>query len=290
MDLPEIPDFRHAGDRYLLVELGRTMDLDSNFCAHGLSAAIHSAQITGVVDIAPCFASILVEYDQYLIEPADLIREITCVCSEAEAVDRLHLQSRLITLPAAYLDPWTRAAIEVYSTNIRPRGYDPDEIAALNGLIDSAQFVRVHSGTEYWVAAIGSWPGLPFLMPLDPRCRLTAPKYSPPRTFTPQGAIGLGGSSTAIYSVDSPGGYQLFARTPVPIWSHGRKSKRFSSDLVLLRPGDRVRFVPVSTAEYEEIAKRIETDEYADQVIEYQNFSVAKYRTWVATLNCNERF
>ena len=46
----------------------------------------------------------------------------------------------------------------------------------INGLADVQQFVRVHSGTEYWAASLGFWPGLAFLMPLDPRCRLTALK------------------------------------------------------------------------------------------------------------------
>ena len=72
--------------------------------------------------------------------------------------------------------------------------------------------MRVHSGTEYWVASLGFWPGLPFMMALDPRCVLTAPKYNPPRTWTPQGTVGMGGASTAIYPVATPGGYQIFAR------------------------------------------------------------------------------
>ena len=85
-------------------------------------------------------------------------------------------------------------------------------VAELNGLKDVHQFVRVHSGTEYWVASLGFWPGLPFMMALDPRCVITAPKYNPPRTWTPQGTVGMGGASTAIYPVATPGGYQIFAR------------------------------------------------------------------------------
>lgn len=280
---------RYAGDRYLLVEFGRTMDLENNFRAQGLSGAIRTAGIRGVVDLAPCFASLLVEYDYEQIAPDDLIREIRALQDQIDTVEHLEIDSRLITLPAAYLDPWTRAAIDEYSAKIQPRAYDPEEIAQLNGLSSLAQFVRVHSGTEYWVAAIGSWPGLPFMMALDPRCRLSAPKYNPPRTFTPRGTIGLGGSSTAIYSVDSPGGYQIFARTPVPIWSHGKRSARFAEELVLLRPGDRVRFAPIDLLEYEDIERRLAADAYIDPIIEYQTFSVRKYQAWVRRLDLTER-
>ena len=42
-------------------------------------------------------------------------------------------------------------------------------------------------------------------------------KYNPPRTWTPRGTVGMGGSSTAIYRSFARG-YQIFGRTPVPIW------------------------------------------------------------------------
>ena len=128
------------------------------------------------------------------------------------------------------------------------------------------------------------------MMALDPRCRLTAPKYNPPRTFTPKGTIGMGGSSTAIYSVESPGGYQIFGRTPVPIWSEGRPSRRFSNELVLLRPSDRVKFIPIDVDEYHAVEAQLAEGRYFDQIIEYQTLSVAKYTTWTARLDLSERF
>jgi urea carboxylase len=281
---------RPAGDRYVLVELARTMDLESNFRAQGLAAALAAARINGLIDLAPGFASVLVEYDCDRIAFADLRREIDAVVGRLGRAESLDLDSRLINIPVVYLDPWTREAIAQYSSTIKPRGYDPDGIAAINGLADARQFVRVHSGTEYWVAAVGSWPGLPFMLALDPRCRLTAPKYDPPRTFTPKGTIGMGGSSTAIYSMESPGGHQIFGRTPIPIWSEGRPSRRFPDELVLLRPGDRVKFVPIEVDEYRETEARLAAGRYVDQIVEYQTFSVAKYRAWTAKLDLSERF
>lgn len=29
--------------------------------------------------------------------------------------------------------------------------------------------------------------------PLDPRCAIVVPKYNPPRTWTPEGTVGIGG-------------------------------------------------------------------------------------------------
>ena len=64
------------------------------------------------------------------------------------------------------------------------------------------------------------------MMALDPRGKMTAPKYNPPRTWTPEGTVGIGGASTAIYPEHLPGGYQIFARTPVPIWDPDNASPR----------------------------------------------------------------
>ena len=85
-------------------------------------------------------------------------------------------------------------------------------MARLNGLADRDQLVRVHSSSEYWVASLGFWPGLPFLQPLDPRAMITVPKYNPPRTWTPQGTVGMGGSASA----DLPGQHAGRLSAPRP--------------------------------------------------------------------------
>ena len=61
----------------------------------------------------------------------------------------------------------------------------------------------------------------------------------------------MGGASTAIYPVATPGGYQIFARTPVPIWDPKRRFPVFRDSIVLFRAGDRVRFVPVDREEFD---------------------------------------
>ncbi|MBS0537199.1 MAG: carboxyltransferase domain-containing protein [Proteobacteria bacterium] len=276
----ETPRFRPAGDAFMLVELGNEMSLDVNFRAQGLALAVRQAAVAGVLDAAPCFATVLFHYDSDRIGYDDLQREIARLAETMAAAGPADLPSRLHYIPALYLDPWTRACIEDYAAKIAPRGYDAEGIAATNGLADAADFARVHAATEYWVAAIGSWPGLPFMMALDPRCRLSAPKYNPPRTVTPQGTIGLGGSSTCIYSVESPGGYQIFARTPVPIWSAEGRLRGVGDPMVRLRPGDRVRFLPIDRAEYDWIDEKVEAGAYEGAVVDYQTFSAGKYRTW----------
>lgn len=279
------PKFLPGGDRFVLIEFGNEMNLELNFIAQGLAAIIASQKIAGVVETAPSFASLLIHYDPDRISFEDLRRETTSLVRALGPSDDIVLNSRLFYLPTTYLDRWTRECVEDYCNKIRAKEPDPEFVARINGLADSSQLVRVHSGTEYWVAALGFWPGLPFMMALDPRCVITAPKYNPPRTWTPQGTVGMGGASTAIYPVATPGGYQIFARTPVPIWNTEKRFPVFHDSIVLFRAGDRVKFVPIDEQEFEFVEARVKEGTYVYNVVEYQKFSVKDYKSWIGRLD-----
>jgi KipI family sensor histidine kinase inhibitor len=266
------------------------MNLELNFMAQGLASAIEKNRTKGVIETAPCFASMLVHYDPDAINFADLQKEMTALIAALGPSEDIELDSRLFYFPTVYRDPWTRACVEDYCAKIVKKEPDPEFVARINGLADAEQLVRVHSGTEYWVASLGFWPGLPFMMALDPRCVLTAPKYNPPRTWTPQGTVGMGGASTAIYPVATPGGYQIFARIPVPIWDTERRFPQFENSICLFKPGDRVKFVPVTVPEFEEAEARVKNGTYVYNVVEYQRFSVRNYKSWTASLDKTQRF
>lgn len=289
MIYPE-PKFLPGGDRFVLIEFGNEMNLELNFMAQGLATAIFEQKTKGIIETAPCFASLLVHYDPDQIPFKELQKEMMLLIRALGPSDDIVLDSRLFYLPTMYRDPWTRACVEDYCAKITNKELDPEFIARINGLADADQFVRVHSGTEYWVASLGFWPGLPFMMALDPRCVITAPKYNPPRTWTPQGTVGMGGASTAIYPVATPGGYQIFGRTPVPIWDTEKRFPVFHNSIVLFRAGDRVKFVPIGKEEFDFIEAKVKEGTYLYNVVEYQKFSVRNYKAWVNILDKSKRF
>lgn len=276
----EHPKLLPAGDRYVLVEFGNEMNLDLNFRAQGLASAVQQAAVRGIIETAPCFASLLVHYEPEHITLPDVKAVLSELMMNIGSSDAIELPSRLFYFPVLYLDPWTKACVDDYCLKIAKKMPDPELLVQENGLKDTAELVRVHSSSEYWVASLGFWPGLPFLMALDPRARLTAPKYNPPRTNTPQGAIGLGGAANSIYPVATPGGYQIFGRTPVPIWDGSGKRRGFEGQLCLFQPGDRIRFVPVSREEYDAVESLVADDKYDVPRVEYQKFVVRDYQAW----------
>ncbi len=284
------PIFKPGGDKYMFIEFGNVMDIEINFTAQNLAKSIKDKKIKGVYETAPCFASMLIHYNPDEIRFDDLKNEMKSLIKSLGPTDDIEINSRIFSFPTVYLDKWTKECIEDYSNKIVKKTPDPEFIAELNNLENTDQFVRVHSGTEYWVSSLGFWPGLPFMMPLDPRCKLTAPKYNPPRTWTPKGAIGMGGSSTSIYPDRLPGGYQIFGIIPVPIWDTQKSFPVFEESICLFKPGDRVKFIPTTYEEFDYVSNKIKDKSYDYNIIEYQKFSVRNYKKWLTTIDKTKRF
>ncbi|NKX51193.1 carboxyltransferase domain-containing protein, partial [Arthrobacter deserti] len=216
--------YRLAGDSYLLVEFG-DMDfvLNLNFFVHNINGHLGRSRLPGLVETSPGFRSILLSYDPAETNVANLVLALDEAYDNVSGTENLVLPSRTVSLPAAFNDSTARAAVARYSRSIRAdapnclNDNNADYTVAYNGLKDLDELVEFVTGTELWVGFIGFFPGLPFAFPLDPRRVLFAPKYNPTRTWTAEGAIGLGGPCYSIYPVESPGGYQLLGRT-LPVY------------------------------------------------------------------------
>ena len=284
------PKFLPGGDRFIEIELGDELNFDLNFLVHSLSAKVREAEIAGLIELLPNMASIVLSYDPDLISFADLKNEILNHYRNMGSLEDMELLSPIYYIPVLYCDPVTRACWKDYCAKIAEKEYDSDILVRLNELDGYEQLARIHSGTEYWVAALGFYPGLASLIALDPRCRMTAPKYNPPRTWTAKGTIGYGGSVTCVYPANTPGGYQMIGHTPVPVCEIEQRLPAFKQDLALLRPGDRVRFFPVGQEEYYYVERRVTAGDYVHNVADYAKFSIRAYHAWLETLDMTERF
>ena len=111
--------------------------------------------------------------------------------------------------------------------------------------LSAEQVIEAHSAIPYRVITLGFAPGFAYLGPLDNRLR--APRLKTPRPHLPAGSIGVAGSFTGIYSLPSPGGWQIIGRTPLKLFEAKSPSP------FLFEPGTEVRFQPVSQSEYDQI-------------------------------------
>lgn len=222
------------GDTALAVEFGERIDRALSERVLALYERLAQSMPPGVVELVPTFRSLMVHYDPLRTSHADLARRLEGLCSGLEGA---RLASRLWNIPVCYEPVF---------------GLDLQEVASRTGLTP-ADVVECHSGTTYHVYMIGFTPGYPYMGDLP--AQLALPRRENPRTRLPAGSVAIATTLTAVYTLQSPGGWHILGRTPVPLWSRERNPPS------LLAPGDQVRFVPVSLAEYERLAKQAEAGE-----------------------------
>nr|WP_250130209.1 carboxyltransferase domain-containing protein [Jeotgalicoccus sp. WY2] len=97
-------------------------------------------------------------------------------------------------------------------------------------------------------------PGFPFLGGLNEK--LFKARLESPRTNIPAGSVGIGGQQTGMYPFDSPGGWNLLGRTPVPLYDSSRE------DAILYEAGDRIIYTVIDEAEYDRIKEAYGKGEY----------------------------
>jgi KipI family sensor histidine kinase inhibitor len=214
--------FRPLADSGLLIEFERRLDEAINARARGVAARLSS--VPGVLETIPALCSTLVVFDP-------LTTDISRLMDAAEAA----VQS----VPSGTAESGRVLEVPVVYGGVS--GPDLEEVAALCGL-SPAQVVAAHAGSEYAVYMLGFTPGYPYLGVLPDALRL--PRLPAPRLRVPAGSVAIAGSLTGIYPLESPGGWRLIGRTPLAIYDP------LASHPVLLRPGDRVRFMPVRGATF----------------------------------------
>jgi inhibitor of KinA len=221
--------FLSGGDTALVVEFGDRVDQRLSGLVLALAHRLEDAAIPGVVEAVPTFRSLLVHYDPLRLKQAELKRRLAPLLDGLQAAESAGRHWRI---PACY-DP--------------SLGLDLVDVAQRTGLT-AGEVAERHSGAMHHVYMMGFLPGLPYLGGLPPEFEL--PRRENPRIKVPSGAVAVAMAMTVIYPLESPGGWHILARTPVPLWDMRRNPPS------LLAAGDKVMFQPVSLGEYEALLAR----------------------------------
>jgi inhibitor of KinA len=121
-------------------------------------------------------------------------------------------------------------------------GPDLEDVCDRLGLSREA-FIELHTGSEYGVDMLGFTPGFAFIGGFE--AAQEVPRRSQPRVRLAAGSIGIAGGRTGIYTLPSPGGWQIVGRTPMRLFDTS------SAQPFRLRAGMRVRFVAIGPDEFD---------------------------------------
>lgn len=208
-------DLRPLGDQAWLASFA-----DPDAAAAWHLAAERFRDRDGVTDVVLAYASVAVHYDATRLDPFALRDDLAAI----ERGPVAEIAARVIEIPTLY------------------EGDDLGDVAArLGRSVD--EVVSLHSGPTYHVFALGFLPGFPYCGFLPPELS-GLPRRTEPRPRVPAGSVAIAGRQTGIYPAESPGGWHLLGRTPLRIVD-------LATGSFPIRPGDRLRFRPITTAEFE---------------------------------------
>lgn len=221
------------GDRCLMVEFGQKVDRETNLRARALAQYLDDHPLPGVLDVVPAFTTVAIHYrPEAFVEPAgnglpyDRLAERVEQVLQA-GVERKAPAQRRVEIPVCYGGDFGPDLEEI----ARARKVTPDELIA------------IHSQSPHEVYMLGFAPGFPYIAGLDER--LAMPRRATPRLKIPLGTIAIAGGQSVVYTLETPGGWNLIGRTPLRVFTPE------TDPPCLLRAGDAVHFVPITLAQYQ---------------------------------------
>ena len=228
-----------AGDSALLLQFEQRIGEDVNRRISATVKLLKMQQIEGIVDMIPAYASLLVQYNPLVIRYEEIYKRVSAIVKMDTKVESM--EKKVWEIPV------------LYGGELGPDFSYVAEHAGISG----EELIRLHSEKDYLVYMLGFLPGFTYLGGLEEK--LHTPRLENPRVKIPAGSVGIGGSQTGVYPVDSPGGWQLIGRTPVKMYDPEKQ------DPILVQPGEYIHFYSITDSEYAKISEAVAAGNYTVQ-------------------------
>jgi inhibitor of KinA len=226
--------FFPLGDSALTVSFGDEIHPEIHSKVLSLTQILAKQPFIGLIDLVPAYTTVGVFYD--FLQVKNAYQPPTTVAVWVENYIR-----RLTQLPITPQDITTKT-IKIPVCYDAEFGLDLDTLANQHS-ISPKEVIMLHTSVIYEVYLIGFLPGFAYLGTVPPQ--IATPRKSQPRLKVPAGSVGIADWQTGIYPFDSPGGWQIIGRTPLPLFD------TYAEGLTLFQVGDRVQFYPIERGEFE---------------------------------------
>ncbi|GIN84253.1 kinase A inhibitor [Heyndrickxia sporothermodurans] len=224
-------EFSPLGDSGIIIKLGNQIDEQIHQKVINMFDYLRNHPFDGMIEIVSGFTTLTVYYD-----PIRLFQ-----LGNDYPYEAVQLTLKQILVQLASTASKKKNIIEIPVCYGGEFGPDLEYVAKYNE-ISINDVIQIHTKSEYLVYMIGFAPGFPYLGGMDER--IATPRHCSPRVKIPKGSVGIGGSQTGIYPIESPGGWQLIGKTPIRLF---RNEKDHPS---LLNAGDFVRFRSITAEEF----------------------------------------
>lgn len=213
-----------VGDCAVSVEFGQEISLEINHKVMALKMVLEQKPIRGIVEMIPTYCSLLIQYDPMELRYGQLRDRLEALVTQLDEVEMPPKQ--VVEIPVAYGGEY---------------GPDLGEVARVHNISED-EVIKLHSEPEYPIYMLGFVAGFPYLGGMNKA--IATPRKKSPRLKIEAGSVGIAGEQTGIYSVESPGGWQIIGRTPLKLYDVNR------NEPVLLKAGQYIKFKPITKEEF----------------------------------------
>jgi KipI family sensor histidine kinase inhibitor len=232
-----------VGDAAWTVEFGARIDPLLHARVMALAQRVRAARAAGepvlapLLDLVPTFRSLTLHVDPMSADAQALSAWLQAQ-AEAVAAD---------PAPAAAAPGRRWCLPACFDEDVAP---DLAALAQAKGLSPRALVGRLLA-VRFRVQVIGFMPGFPYMAgwPED----LAQPRLASPRAKVPARSLAVAGTMGCIYPWESPGGWHLLGRTPLPMFD-----LREADAPAWLAAGDTVRFTEVDRATHDALRARFD--------------------------------
>ena len=228
-----------VGDTAWTIEFGNRIDPALHARVLGLAGALALARESGankdfaaIVDVVPTFRSLTVHYNPLACDGERLGEALALL---AESSGTATQEGRHWLIPVCFDDDFAP---------------DLNDLCEAKGMSRDA-VISLMTEATFQVYMIGFMPGFPYMGGLP--AVLEMPRLASPRKAVPARSLAVAGSMCSVYPWESPGGWRLLGRTPIPMFSE----KEVDSPS-LLASGDRVRWQAIDRQTYQEMESAVE--------------------------------
>jgi inhibitor of KinA len=242
------------GDSAITIDLGNSIDEQLNRQALAIHDWLQAHRFPGLIDIIIAYSSVSVFYDPAIVraskvnEPGNAYGWVNRLLEKAgnEVMGEDARASDTRRASAVVGDGRSignRAGGHSFRIPVcYDREYGPDlEWMARQKGLSGEEVIRIHHSGSYRIYMVGFLPGFPYMGKID--SRLEIPRKDRPVPVI-AGGVGIAGSQTGIYPLNSPGGWQIIGRTPVRLFDWQ------ADPPIRFQCGDLVEFYPISRKEF----------------------------------------
>jgi inhibitor of KinA len=225
-----------AGDSAMIIKLGNDISPTTNLLVQKILLHIEQQNINGLVELVPAYNDLLVCYNPERVDYNSLIEQFRLTESYIE--DIVTPEATQLYIPVLYGGE---------------TGPDLEEVAWHCGL-STDEVIQRHTTDSYVVYMLGFAPGFCYLGGMDEQ--LTTPRKKEPRLHIPAGSVGIAGVQTGVYSIDSPGGWQIIGQTPLKLFNPQQQIP------FLIKAGDRLHFYAIDKDAFLPIKNAFEAGDF----------------------------